>query len=238
MNEARQAWAEAAGELDPAQTDSGIPVEAVYTPLDAGVEDPRYLEQRAMPGAFPFTRGIYPSMYRGRPWTIRLYAGWGTPEDTNERFRYLLDRGQTGLSVALDLPTQMGLDSDEPLARPEVGKVGVAVASLADMETIFEGIPLDRVSTSFTINATAPILLAMYQAVAEKQVLDLSVVQAENGMHVAATRLTDEQLHEAEAAFHSLAGRTRSLTFYLNYALTNYRDPAKDMSVAEVSAVG
>lgn len=169
LAEARAAWAEAAGELSEADTDSGLPVEAVYTPLDLGVEDPGYLERSGMPGEFPFTRGIYPSMYRGRPWTIRLYAGWGTPEDTNERFRYLLDRGQTGLSVALDLPTQMGLDSDEELARPEVGKVGVAVASLADMETIFEGIPLDRVSTSFTINATAPILLAMYQVVAEKQ---------------------------------------------------------------------
>ncbi len=175
--EARRAWAEAAGELADAETDSGLPVEAAYTPLDAGVDDPRYLEERGMPGDFPFTRGIYPSMYRGRPWTIRLYAGWGTPEDTNERFRYLLDRGQTGLSVALDLPTQMGLDSDEPLARPEVGKVGVAVASLADMETIFDGIPLDRVSTSFTINATAPILLAMYQVVAEKQGVDPAVLR-------------------------------------------------------------
>lgn len=166
---ARAAWAAAAGDLAPAHTDSGIPVEAVYTPLDVGVEDPDYLAQLGMPGEHPFTRGIYPSMYRGRPWTIRLYSGWGTAEDTNERFHYLLDRGQTGLSVALDLPTQMGLDSDEDLARPEVGKVGVAVASLADMEAIFAGIPLERISTSFTINATAPILLAMYQVVGEKQ---------------------------------------------------------------------
>jgi methylmalonyl-CoA mutase, N-terminal domain len=177
LAEARAAWAEEAGELEPAATDSGIPVEAVYTPLDVGVEDPEYLERRGMPGEFPFTRGIYPSMYRGRPWTIRLYAGWGTAEDTNERFRYLLDRGQTGLSVALDLPTQMGLDSDEALALPEVGKVGVAVASLADMETIFDGIPLDRVSTSFTINSTAPILLAMYQVVGEKQGVDPAVLR-------------------------------------------------------------
>jgi methylmalonyl-CoA mutase N-terminal domain/subunit len=164
--------------------DSGMKATTAPTSIEellearaAWAEDPRYLEQRGMPGAFPFTRGIYPSMYRGRPWTIRLYAGWGTPEDTNERFRYLLERGQTGLSVALDLPTQMGLDSDDELARPEVGKVGVAVASLADMETIFEGIPLDRVSTSFTINATAPILLAMYQAVAEKQGVDPAVLR-------------------------------------------------------------
>jgi methylmalonyl-CoA mutase, N-terminal domain len=166
---ARAAWQAEAGELPAAHTDSGLPVEAVYTPLDSGVEDPGYMAQLGMPGGFPFTRGIYPSMYRGRPWTVRLYSGWGTPEDTNERFRYLLERGQTGLSVALDLPTQMGYDSDEPLARAEVGKVGAAVASLADMETIFEGIPLDRISTSFTINATAPILLAMYQVVGENQ---------------------------------------------------------------------
>ena len=177
LAEARAAWAAEAGELAPAATDSGIPVEAVYTPLDTGVEDPLYMERRGMPGEFPFTRGIYASMYRGRPWTIRLYAGWGTAEDTNERFRYLLDRGQTGLSVALDLPTQMGLDSDAVEALPEVGKVGVAVASLADMETIFAGIPLDRVSTSFTINATAPILLAMYQVVGEKQGVDPAVLR-------------------------------------------------------------
>jgi methylmalonyl-CoA mutase N-terminal domain/subunit len=168
---ARAAWqAEVdAAHLAPASTDSAIPVAPVYTPLDAGVEDPEYLAQRGLPGQFPFTRGIYSTMYRGRPWTIRLYSGWGTPEDTNERFHYLLERGQTGLSVALDLPTQMGYDSDEPLALAEVGKVGVAVASLADMERILEGIPLDRVSTSFTINATAPILLAMYQVVGEQQ---------------------------------------------------------------------
>jgi methylmalonyl-CoA mutase, N-terminal domain len=168
---ARAAWqAEVdAAHLAPASTDSAIPVAPAYTPLDAGVEDPEYLAQRGFPGQFPFTRGIYSTMYRGRPWTIRLYSGWGTPEDTNERFHYLLERGQTGLSVALDLPTQMGYDSDEPLALAEVGKVGVAVASLADMERIFEGIPLDRVSTSFTINATAPILLAMYQVVGERQ---------------------------------------------------------------------
>jgi methylmalonyl-CoA mutase, N-terminal domain len=168
---ARAAWqAEVdAADLAPACTDSAIPVAPLYTPIDAGVEDPEYLAQRGFPGQFPFTRGIYSTMYRGRQWTIRLYSGWGTPEDTNERFHYLLERGQTGLSVALDLPTQMGYDSDEPLALAEVGKVGVAVASLADMERIFEGIPLDRVSTSFTINATAPILLAMYQVVGEQQ---------------------------------------------------------------------
>ncbi len=125
-----------------------------------------------LPGEYPFTRGIYRSMYRGRLFTMRLYAGWGGPEDTNGRFRYLLEQGQTGLSVALDLPTQMGLDSDHELAAGEVGKVGVAIDSLADLERVFDGIPLDRVSTSFTINATAPILLAMYQVVGEKQGID------------------------------------------------------------------
>jgi methylmalonyl-CoA mutase N-terminal domain/subunit len=160
-------WGELTGDLPPASTDSGIPVKPLYTPLDAPEE--RYLERSGLPGEYPFARGIYRSMYRGRLWTMRLYAGWGTPEDTNKRFRYLLGQGQTGLSVALDLPTQMGLDSDHPLAEAEIGKVGVAIDSLADLERVFEGIPLDQVSTSFTINATAPILLAMYQVVGEKQ---------------------------------------------------------------------
>ncbi|MBS1887997.1 MAG: methylmalonyl-CoA mutase [Actinobacteria bacterium] len=175
---AYERWRNAVADLAPAETDSGLPVEAVYGPTAAdargtlGAAADEYLERLGFPGEPPFTRGIYPSMYRGRPWTVRLYSGWGTAEDTNERFRYLLERGQTGLSVALDLPTQMGLDSDAEPARAEVGKVGVAVASLADMETIFEGIPLERISTSFTINATAPILLAMYQVVGERQGVD------------------------------------------------------------------
>ncbi len=121
------------------------------------------------PGEFPFTRGIYPTMYRGRLWTMRQYAGYGTAEETNRRFRYLLEQGQTGLSVAFDLPTQMGYDSDHPLALPEVGRVGVAIDSLEDMEVLLREIPLDRVSTSMTINATAAVLLAMYVAVAERQ---------------------------------------------------------------------
>ena len=170
LERALERWAERAGELPDARTDSGIPVAPLYTPLDAPERD--YLERVGMPGEFPFSRGIYPSMYRGRLWTMRLYAGWGGPEDTNERFRYLLDQGQTGLSVALDLPTQMGLDSDADLAAGEVGKVGVAIDTLADMERLFDGIPLDQVSTSFTINATAPILLAMYQAIGERQGVD------------------------------------------------------------------
>jgi methylmalonyl-CoA mutase N-terminal domain/subunit len=159
-------WRELVGDLDEAETDSGIPVAALYTPLDA--PEKTYLDRAGLPGEYPFARGIYPSMYRGRLFTMRLYAGWGGPEDTNERFRYLLAQGQTGLSVALDLPTQMGLDSDDERAAGEVGKVGVAIDSLDDMERVFEGIPLGRVSTSFTINATAPILLAMYQVVGEK----------------------------------------------------------------------
>ena len=169
---AYERWRAAAADLEAAITDSGIEVDAVYGPDPAAVDPGDYLEKIGYPGEPPYTRGIYPSMYRGRPWTIRLYSGWGTAEDTNERFRYLLDRGQTGLSVALDLPTQMGLDSDHELARAEVGKVGVAVSSLADMETIFDGIPLEKISTSFTINATAPILLAMYQVVGEQQGVD------------------------------------------------------------------
>jgi methylmalonyl-CoA mutase N-terminal domain/subunit len=131
--------------------------------------DDGYLEKIGFPGRYPFTRGVQPTMYRGRLWTMRQYAGFSTAADTNRRFRYLLDQGTTGLSVAFDLPTQIGYDSDDPMSEGEVGKVGVAIDTLADMETLFENIPLDRVSTSMTINAPAAILLAMYVAVAEKQ---------------------------------------------------------------------
>ncbi|MFM9166641.1 MAG: methylmalonyl-CoA mutase family protein, partial [Candidatus Limnocylindrus sp.] len=120
-------------------------------------------------GAFPYTRGVQETMYRGRLWTMRQYAGFSTARESNERYRYLLEQGQTGLSVAFDLPTQMGYDSDAPEAEGEVGRVGVAIDSIADMETLFQGIPLDKVSTSMTINSTAPILLALYVAVAERQ---------------------------------------------------------------------
>jgi len=145
---------------------SGIPVERLYTPADVDLD---YLRDLGFPGQYPFTRGIYPTMYRGRIWTMRQYAGYATAEETNQRFKYLLSQGQTGLSVAFDLPTQLGYDSDHPLAEGEVGKVGVAVSSLPDMEVLLEGLPLDRISTSMTINATAPILLAMYIAVAKEQ---------------------------------------------------------------------
>ncbi len=131
--------------------------------------DSREPKDIGLPGEFPYTRGIQPTMYRGRLWTMRQYAGFGSAAETNKRFKYLLQNGQTGLSVAFDLPTQLGLDSDHPLAAGEVGKVGVAIDTLRDMETVFDGIPLDRVSTSMTINATAAILFAMYIAVAKKQ---------------------------------------------------------------------
>ncbi len=149
------------------ETPSGIPVKRLYTPLDTWDLD--YDRQLGFPGQYPFTRGVQPTMYRGRFFTMRQYSGFGTAVETNRRFRFLLEQGQTGLSVAFDLPTQIGYDSDHPMARGEVGKVGVAIDSLADMEVLFEGIPLDRVSTSMTINAPAAVLLAMYIAVAEKQ---------------------------------------------------------------------
>ena len=149
------------------ETASHIPVEPLYTPAD--VDEDRYSENLGFPGEFPFTRGVYPTMYRGRPWTIRQYAGFGTARQTNERFRYLLEKGQKGLSVAFDLPTQIGLDSDDPTAQGEVGRVGVAVDSIEDMRVLFDGIPLDRISTSMTINATAAVLLALYVALADER---------------------------------------------------------------------
>ena len=156
------------------ETCSGIEVERVYTPKEAGID---YIEDLGFPGQYPFTRGVYPTMYRGRLWTMRQYAGYATAEESNHRYKYLLAQGQTGLSVAFDLPTQIGYDSDHPLAEGEVGKVGVAIDSLEDMEVLFEGIPLDKVSTSMTINAPAAILLAMYIAVAKKQGVDPQVLQ-------------------------------------------------------------
>lgn len=143
------------------QTSSGIPLRPSYGPADRTVEPPD-------PGTFPFTRGNFPSGYRGRTWTFRQYSGFGTAEESNRRYRYLLDQGGTGLSVALDLPTQCGYDSDDPEVSEEVGRVGVAVDTLADVEVLFDGIPLDRISTSFTINGTAAILLAFYVAAAER----------------------------------------------------------------------
>jgi methylmalonyl-CoA mutase N-terminal domain/subunit len=145
----------------------GAPLDRVYTPEHTAALD--YVRDSGFPGEHPYTRGVQPTMYRGRLWTMRQYAGFGSAAETNQRYRYLLGQGQTGLSVAFDLPTQMGYDADHPLVASDVGKVGVAISSIEDMEELFEGIPLDRVSTSMTINATASILLCLYIAVAEKQ---------------------------------------------------------------------
>ena len=146
---------------------SDIPIHRLYTPVHT--QDLDYLTTLGFPGSYPFTRGVQPTMYRGRYWTMRQYAGFGTAEESNKRYKFLLEQGQTGLSVAFDLPTQIGYDSDHEMAMGEVGKVGVAISSLQDMETLFDGIPLNQVSTSMTINSPAAILLAMYLAVAEKQ---------------------------------------------------------------------
>ena len=148
-------------------TTSSEPVDRLYTPLD--IADMDYVRDLGLPGQYPYTRGIHPTMYRGRPWTMRMFAGFGTAEETNERFSYLLDQGQTGLSIAFDLATLMGYDTDAPAAEGEFGKCGVAVSSLEDMEILLSGIPLDKVSTSMTINSPAPVVWAMYIAAAEKQ---------------------------------------------------------------------
>ena len=146
---------------------AGAPVERLHTPADTAAVD--YVRDLGFPGEFPYTRGVQPTMYRGRFWTMRQYAGFGSATETNQRFRYLLEQGQSGLSVAFDLPTQMGYDADHEVARSEVGKVGVAISSVEDMAALFDAIPLDRVSTSMTINATASILLCLYMAVGERQ---------------------------------------------------------------------
>jgi methylmalonyl-CoA mutase N-terminal domain/subunit len=162
-----KAIASAPERRDPFRTSSGIEVRDLYTAADtAGLDEARDLGR---PGEYPYTRGVQPTMYRSRFWTMRQYAGFATAEETNQRFRYLLEQGQTGLSVAFDLPTQMGYDSDAAAAEGEVGRVGVPIASLADMTVLLDGLPLDKVSTSMTINATAPILLALYVAAAEAQ---------------------------------------------------------------------
>jgi len=176
ISEARKRWEQR--KLDPAlkkggerrerfATSSAIEVERLYDPSNTA--DPDYLAELGFPGEYPFTRGVQPTMYRGRLWTMRQYAGFGTARESNRRYRYLFEQGQTGLSVAFDLPTQMGRDSDHPLAAGEVGRVGVSICSLADMETLLDGLPLEKISTSMTINATASILLALYLVVAEKR---------------------------------------------------------------------
>jgi len=155
------------GERQSAFSTTSTETRRLYTPLDTADLD--YDRDLGLPGEYPYTRGVQPNMYRGRLWSIRQYAGFGTAKESNERFKFLLGQGQTGLSVAFDLPTQIGMDSDDPNADAEIGQVGVAIDSLADMEEMFDGIPLDRVSTSMTINAPAAVLVAMYMVVAEKQ---------------------------------------------------------------------
>ncbi|MDP9122534.1 MAG: methylmalonyl-CoA mutase family protein, partial [Acidobacteriota bacterium] len=149
------------------QTSSGIPAQPFYRPADLDGVD--YAARVGDPGEFPYTRGLYGEMYRHRPWTMRQYAGYASADESNRRYRYLLSQGTTGLSVAFDLPTQIGYDSDHPMARGEVGRVGVAIDSIGDMRRLLDGIPLDRVTTSMTINSTAAILLALYLVVAEDQ---------------------------------------------------------------------
>ncbi len=174
INDSKQKWDEKVAKglaksperMNTFLTTSNIELERCFTP---GFDYPDYEEQLGLPGEYPYTRGVQPTMYRGRFWTMRQYAGFGTARESNERYKYLLSAGQTGLSIAFDLPTQMGYDSDAGMSLGEVGKVGVAIDSLADMEILFDGIPLDKVSTSMTINSTAAILLCMYIAVAEKQ---------------------------------------------------------------------
>ena len=172
MSKTKTPLREAKERKDTFKTLSGLPLERRYTAENLDGWDPE--SALGYPGEFPYTRGIYPSMYRGRLWTMRQYAGFGSAVESNKRYRYLLSRGQKGLSVAFDLPTQIGMDSDHPLALGEVGKVGVAIDSLEDMQALFEGIPLENVSTSMTINATAAILLCLYVAVAKKQGADLA----------------------------------------------------------------
>ncbi len=185
MSESKQEWQERtyrqARERTPErdvafQTSSGKPLDPLYTPDDRSQNGDGYLEDIGFPGSYPHTRGIQPTMYRGRLWTMRQYAGFGTAEESNERYKHLLGQGQTGLSVAFDLPTQIGYDADDPMAQSEVGKVGVSICSLRDMEALFDGIPLEQVTTSMTINATASILLALYVAVAKQQGADLSKI--------------------------------------------------------------
>jgi methylmalonyl-CoA mutase N-terminal domain/subunit len=182
IRQARRDWAEreavrpggGAGEAPSRQSDPSLAVEALYTPADAAALGRDYLSEVGFPGQYPFTRGIHASMYRGRLWTMRQYAGFGSAQETNRRFRYMLARGMAGINVAFDLPTQHGYDSDDPRARGEVGVVGVPVNSLRDLEILFDGIPLDRLSPANAINAPAAIILAMYVALAEAQGLPLS----------------------------------------------------------------
>ena len=172
---------------------SGIPLKRIYTPADT---DSDYSNELNMPGEFPYTRGVYPTMYRGRPWTMRMFSGFGTADQTNKRLKYLLKEGETGLSIAFDMPTLYGYDADSDRAEGEVGKCGVSVSSLEDMETIFDSIPLDQVSTSMTINAPAAVLTAMYAAVGEKQGVPLDKLRG-----TVQTDILKEYIAQKEWAF-------------------------------------
>ncbi|MFT5830210.1 MAG: methylmalonyl-CoA mutase N-terminal domain/subunit, partial [Bacteroidia bacterium] len=173
----RELWEDALAKGRVRDTDfstlSGEEVKTMYGPEDVS---PDYDENLGYPGQFPYTRGVHPSMYRGRLWTMRQFAGFGTAAQTNERFRFLLEHGQTGLSTAFDFPTLMGYDADDEISLGEVGQVGVSISSLKDMETLFEGIPLEKVSTSMTINGPAPVMLAFYIACAERQGVDPALI--------------------------------------------------------------
>ena len=183
-------------------TSSGIEIKRAYDPDDLNGAD--FVNEVGFPGEYPFTRGVQPTMYRGRLWTMRQYAGFGSAEESNRRYRYLFEQGQTGLSVAFDLPTQMGRDSDHPLAQGEVGRVGVPICSLADMETLLAELPLDKISTSMTINATASILLALYLVVAERRG---SVVQVRTVLLIALLAIVRKllilDLASTDAALHA-----------------------------------
>jgi len=176
MSQETKAATPAQAETQPAQTTSNIDVRPLYTPAELQGWD--YDRDVGYPGDFPYTRGVQPTMYRGRLWTMRQYAGMGDAEESNKRYKYLLSQGTMGLSVAFDLPTQIGLDSDHPMAVGEAGKVGVAIDSIEDMERLFDGIKLEKISTSMTINATASILLALYIAVAKRQGSDVRKLRA------------------------------------------------------------
>lgn len=175
------------------ENSSGIPLRRIYTPEQ---DDPTYLENLGMPGGYPYTRGIYPTMYRGRPWTMRMFSGYGSPEHTNKRLKYLLKEGETGLSIAFDMPTLYGYDADSVRAEGEVGKCGVSISSLQDMETMLKGIPLGEVSTSMTINAPAAVLTAMYAAVGERQGIPLNKLKG-----TVQTDILKEYIAQKEWAF-------------------------------------
>ena len=192
MNRGRRAGAYARPSLEPMprRSESGFPIAPVYGPADVADGLAGRLGE---PGSFPYTRGVYATMYTGRPWTMRQYAGFGTAKESNERYRHLVAQGTGGLSVAFDLPTQMGYDSDDPMASGEVGKVGVAIDSLEDMRILFDQIPLDEVSTSMTINAPASVLLAMYIAVGDKQGADRSDLRGTIQNDILKEYIADEQ---------------------------------------------